>query len=162
MKNHSAEVDVRVDESCADAVDSGEIGRWAARTLATVAPNETAALTVVVTDDATIRALNREYLGIDVPTDVLAFSQIEGAALPDPGPGAGRRYLGDVVVSFERAVVQADEYNEPVERELSRLVVHGTLHLLGYEDQHEADREKMWEVQERILSSDQSSVTSDQ
>ncbi len=144
---------MQIDEAFADLVDAEEIERRVARTLATVIPDEPAALTVVITNDATIQTLNREYLGIDAPTDVLAFSQTEGALLPEPG--AGPRYLGDVIVSYEQAVAQAGEYNEPVERELSRLVVHGTLHLLGYDYQRENDRERMWELQEGILSSGQ-------
>jgi probable rRNA maturation factor len=151
--NDPSEIDVQIHNAFVDTVDVGEIAHHARRTLASVTPDEPAALTVVITDDTTIQTLNREYLGIDAPTDVLAFSQIEGAALP--APVAGPRYLGDVIVSYERAVAQADEYNEPVERELCRLVIHGTLHLLGYDDQREAERDRMWEIQESIVSSEQ-------
>ncbi len=146
----TSEIDIQVDEQFAAAVDLGEIKRQVARTLSTVAPKEPAALTIVITDDATIQHLNHRYLGVDAPTDVLAFSHGEGAAMPDLD--AGPRYLGDVVVSYERALAQATEYDEPPPRELSRLIIHGTLHLLGYDDQHEADREEMWEVQEQLLA----------
>lgn len=149
MMSDSIQVDVQIDEAFVDAVDADEIRRWAAQTLAAVGPDEPATLTVVITNDAAIQRLNREYLGIDAPTDVLAFSQAEGATVPDPG--ADPRYLGDVIVSYQRAVAQAGQYNELVERELGRLVIHGTLHLLGYDDQREADRERMWGVQEGIL-----------
>lgn len=147
------EIEVQIDGAFADLVDAEEIERRVARTLATVIPDRPASLTVVITDDATIQTLNREYLGINAPADVLAFSQTEGALLPEPG--VGPRYLGDVIVSYERAVAQAGEYQEPVERELSRLVVHGTLHLLGYDDQREDNRERMWELQESILSAEE-------
>ena len=147
------EIDVQIDEAFAGAVNAREIEQQVARTLSSDTPNAPAALTVTITDDATIQTLNREYLGIDAPTDVLAFSQVEGTALP--APVAGPRYLGDVIVSYERAVAQAAEYGEPVERELGRLVIHGTLHLLGYDDQREVERDRMWEVQESIVSSDQ-------
>lgn len=142
-------VEIQIEEPFIDLVDADEIERLVTRTLTAGGVEEPAALTVVITHDATIQRLNREYLGIDAPTDVLAFSQSEGAEVPslDDGP----RYLGDVVVSYERAVTQAEEYDEPVERELSRLVVHGALHLLGYDDQDRASREDMWEVQEWIL-----------
>ena len=147
------EIEVQVTDRFADAVDRVEIRQQVLQTLAAVAPSEPAALTVVITDDTTIQQLNREYLGIDAPTDVLAFSQREGADVPSP-PDAGPRYLGDVIVSRERAAAQAADHDEPVARELSRLVIHGTLHLLGYDDRHKADREEMWELQERILLSD--------
>lgn len=129
--------------------DAAEIEQHVARTLAAVTPDEPAALTVVITGDARLQELNREYLGIDAPTDVLAFSQDEGTTLPVSV--AGPRYLGDVVVSYEQAVAQAVEYDETVQRELGRLVVHGTLHLLGYDDQQEVGRRRMWEAQENIL-----------
>lgn len=148
--DNATEVEVQVDEPFVDAVDATAIERQVARTLATVAPHQPAALTVVITDDTTIQNLNREYLSIDAPTDVLAFSQTAGAAMPPSG--AGPRYLGDVIVSYERAVAQSEEYDQPIERELGRLVIHGTLHLLGYNDQTEADRERMWDIQERILA----------
>ncbi|MBS1251619.1 MAG: Endoribonuclease YbeY [Anaerolineales bacterium] len=144
------QIDIQVDEQFAAAVDLGAIERQVARTLSTVAPEEPAALTVVITDNATIQRLNRQYLGVDAPTDVLAFSHGEGAAMPSVD--AGPRYLGDIIVSYERALAQATEYDEPAPRELSRLIIHGMLHLLGYDDQHAADREEMWEVQEQLLA----------
>ncbi|RME48912.1 MAG: rRNA maturation RNase YbeY [Chloroflexi bacterium] len=150
--NFHPEIDVQIDETFADAVNTEEVVHLVARTLAQVAPDEPATLTVVITDNATIQTLNREYLGIDAPTDVLAFSQTEGADVP--APIAGPRYLGDVIVSYEQATIQAGEYAEPVERELGRLIVHGTLHLLGFDDQREADRERMWAMQETILNSE--------
>ncbi|MFQ5593107.1 MAG: rRNA maturation RNase YbeY [Anaerolineae bacterium] len=145
-----SEIFVQINETFAGVVDAVEIEQHVARTLTTVAPDEPASLTVVITDTATIQTLNREYLGIDAPTDVLAFSQAERSALR--APDAGPRYLGDVVVSYEQAVAQAGEYNESIERELGRLVIHGTLHLLGYDDQDEDNRERMWGIQESILS----------
>jgi probable rRNA maturation factor len=148
--DHLNQVIVQIDERFTEAVDAGEIERQVIRALQVVAPAEPATLTIVITGDTTSQDLNRDYLGIDAPTDVLAFSQAEGATIPNLGTEP--RYLGDVIVSYERAVAQADELNEPLERELSRLVIHGTLHLLGYDDQRETDRQRMWEIQERLLA----------
>jgi probable rRNA maturation factor len=115
-------------------------------------------VTLVLTDDPGIQALNRDFSGIDAPTDVLAFSAREG---DDPfvvAPEAGD-YLGDVIISYPRAVAQAAELGppldklggDPVEQELYLLVVHGLLHLLGYDHATEEDRAVMWARQEAIL-----------
>lgn len=100
-------------------------------------------LTLTLVDDDEIREINREHRGIDRPTDVLSFSLVEGeldgtAAFALP-PGVPRE-LGDVVVSYPRAVAQAEEYGHSVERELAYLVVHGVLHILGHD--HEAPDEQ--------------------
>ncbi len=102
-------------------------------------------LTVVMTDDAQIRKLNREYLGIDAPTDVLAFP----AGEIDPENGAA--YLGDVIVSVPRAAEQARDAGHPVADELQLLVVHGTLHLLGHDHASAADKSRMWAAQAEVL-----------
>ncbi len=106
--------------------------------------------TVVVTDDEGIQGLNRDFLGIDAPTDVLAFSFLEDSGPFIAAPEAGG-YLGDVIVSYPRAVAQAGELGHPVEEELHLLVVHGLLHLLGYDHTDEEERAVMWARQEQIL-----------
>lgn len=96
-------------------------------------------LSLTLVDDAEIREMNLRHRGIDRPTDVLSFPLIDGTdsfALP---PGAPRE-LGDVVVSYPRAVAQAEEYGHSVERELAYLVVHGLLHILGHD--HEIPSEQ--------------------
>lgn len=92
-------------------------------------------ISLVFTDDAGIREINRSYLGRDYPTNVIAFAQNEGDS-PNPHP----QLLGDVVVSVERARDDAREASVPVEEELIFLIIHGILHLLGYD--HERDDEK--------------------
>jgi len=107
-------------------------------------------VTVVVTDDAEIQALNRDYRGVDAPTDVLAFDEAGlGFVAPEDLPP----YLGDVVVSYPTAAQQAAEQGHAVQQELALLVVHGCLHLLGYDHEKEADQQRMWARQEEILSS---------
>ncbi|MBX5466795.1 MAG: rRNA maturation RNase YbeY [Firmicutes bacterium] len=94
---------------------------------------------VVLTDDHEVRRLNREYRGIDAPTDVLSFSQREGEDGFDPGP-----LLGDVVISMDRARAQAEEFGHSLAREVAFLAVHGALHLLGYDHATpQAEREMM-------------------
>lgn len=108
-------------------------------------------LTLVVTDDEGIRALNRDFLGLDVPTDVLSFSAQEEGGPFISAPEVGS-YLGDVIMSYPRAVEQAQEQGHSTEQELSLLIVHGVLHLLGYDHADDAEKAVMWARQDAILS----------
>ncbi len=95
-------------------------------------------LTVVLTDDTEIHALNREHLGVDRPTDVLSFPLVE---LGDEGfPDVP--HLGDIVVSLDTAQRQADAAGHALELEVATLVAHGLTHLLGYDH----PTEEMWAV----------------
>ena len=88
---------------------------------------EAADLSIVITDDAKLQELNRQYLGSDMPTDVLSFPAEE------TDPDSGEIYLGDILISLPRASEQASAGGHPVEDELQLLVVHGALHLLGHD-----------------------------
>jgi probable rRNA maturation factor len=107
-------------------------------------------LSVVITDDAEIRALNRQYTGEDRPTDVLSFSQEEGE--PFVSPAGEPRRLGDVIVSLETAERQAAEAGHDLEAEVAHLLAHGILHLLGY-DHAEPDEEREMRERERAVLS---------
>jgi probable rRNA maturation factor len=106
----------------------------------------TSEITVVLDDDAHIQNLNLQFLGIDGPTDVLSFPSDE------IDPETENRYLGDIIISYPRAVAQAQAAGHSVESELQLLVVHGTLHLLGYDHAEENEKRNMWEVQRNILT----------
>jgi probable rRNA maturation factor len=108
-------------------------------------------VTVVVTDDVGIQELNCDFLGIDAPTDVLSFGAQEATGPFVFAPEAGN-YLGDVIVSYPRAAAQAAEQGHPAGRELDLLVVHGLLHLLGYDHATEAEQAIMWARQDEILN----------
>jgi probable rRNA maturation factor len=108
-------------------------------------------LTIVLTDDDGIHALNRKYLGHDAPTDVLTFAAREDGGTFVPAPEAGM-YLGDVIVSLPRAAEQAVQQGHSFERELGLLVIHGILHLLGYDHAQEADEATMWARQDAVLA----------
>lgn len=109
-------------------------------------------LGVVLTDDEEIRALNRRYLERDRPTDVLAFALGEEPdeegdfVVPERWPP----YLGDVVISLDRAREQAGAYGHHWSREVELLLIHGLLHLVGYEDETEEARRRMMARQERL------------
>ncbi|WP_353948014.1 rRNA maturation RNase YbeY [Sporolactobacillus sp. Y61] len=102
-----------------------------------------------------IREINRQYRGIDRPTDVISFALEEKA--DDEAPlhlGKGEpRVLGDIIVSLKKAHEQAAEYGHSFERELGFLVIHGLLHLLGYDHTTEQEKKKMFGLQEKILES---------
>jgi probable rRNA maturation factor len=104
-------------------------------------------LSIVLTDDARLQELNREYLGIDAPTDVLSFPASE----TDPDTGA--RYIGDILISVPRAQSQADAAGHAVESEVQLLVVHGMLHLLGHDHSEHEEKARMWKAQAEILES---------
>ncbi len=95
-------------------------------------------LTVVLVDDETIRGYNLRFRGEDAVTDVLAF----------PGDGD---YLGDILVSVQRAKEQAPVYGSTLDGELVLLVVHGVLHLLGYRDDNPSEARNMEELQMKIV-----------
>ena len=125
-----------------------EMLRRAAQACLDEAGNADAELTLVVSDDETVRTLNRAYRGVDAPTDVLAF----GGTVPDfiNAPDS-TPYLGDVVISYPRAVEQATGRHTPAE-ELALLVVHGVLHLLGYDHATPQEKQAMWAKQAMILA----------
>ena len=107
------------------------------------------AVTLVVVDDERIRQLNRTFRGVDCATDVLAFGIGDDSRFVTPEELPP--HLGDVVVSYPTAVAQAAEMGHSIEEELTLLVVHGCLHLLGYEDSTEEERRRMWARQEELL-----------
>ena len=110
-------------------------------------------VSIALVDDKYIQELNRQYRNVDAPTDVLSFAMRERAAGEDNIDFCEEELLGDVVISLERATMQAAEYGHSFEREVGFLVVHGVLHLLGYD--HESDEEKklMRQKEEEILKS---------
>lgn len=102
-------------------------------------------LTIVLTDDSKIKELNRGYLEIDAPTDVLSFPASE----TDPETGA--HYIGDIIISLPYAAKSAEKAGHPLESEVQLLVVHGVLHLLGYDHAEADEKARMWKAQSEIL-----------
>jgi probable rRNA maturation factor len=103
-------------------------------------------LSITFADDAHVRELNRDYRGIDKPTDVLAFAMRDGG---DHRAEGEELVLGDVVVSVDRAAVQARRFKRTVDREILKLVAHGVLHLLGYDHPNEKRLGDMRRVENR-------------
>ena len=107
---------------------------------------EEAELSLVICDDAFIHPLNRDYRGKDRSTDVLSFSQREGDFA-----FVGDLILGDVIISLETTIRQAQERGHSMEKELTILLVHGILHLLGYDHIEDDDAEVMAAKEKDIL-----------
>ena len=137
-------ISLEIDASLELSSSSGRFERAAQAALDLHAALD-ADLTLVLTGDERLQALNREYLGRDRPTDVLSFPAGE------TDPETGRRYLGDVLISVPRAVEQAAARGHALESELQLLVVHGVLHLLGHDHAQADEKARMWAVQAEIL-----------
>lgn len=111
---------------------------------------------VLLTDDNGIHEINRELRQVDRPTDVLSFSEFEltPGQLPGPedaDPGTGLIPLGDMVLSMERVAAQAREYGHSKRRELSYLVTHSVLHLLGYDHLDEGPMKAQMRAREEAI-----------
>ena len=105
-------------------------------------------LTIVITGNAQLRQLNRQFRHIDAPTDVLSFNADDETA-----------YLGDVIISYPQARAHARAGGHPIEAELQLLVAHGVLHLLGYDHSTAAQKAQMWHAQAAALRSIRAAIT---
>jgi len=136
---------IEIPENLPISLDPGFMEEAARTTLEASGAPISADLTIVLADDAQLHQLNQQFLGIDAPTDVLSFPAGE------VDPDTDRPYLGDVIISVERAQTQAGEH--PLEDELRLLVVHGVLHLLGHDHAEQVEKETMWRLQKEVLHS---------
>ncbi|HWS24463.1 MAG TPA: rRNA maturation RNase YbeY [Anaerolineales bacterium] len=103
-------------------------------------------VTVYLTDNEEIMELNAEWMGIEAPTDVLSFPSEE------MNMDTGNQYLGDIVISTQKALEQAEINGHPLEDECRLLVVHGMLHLFGFDHSTEDEKAEMWKVQKQVLT----------
>ncbi len=152
VPSETERINVEVDEAFAGEVDVAGLARVIAAALAAEDQGD-AEVTLVITEDDALAALNLEYRNIEGPTDVLSFPARE----PTPGfvtaPGADA-YLGDIIIAFPYARRQAAELGHPLADELRLLAVHGALHLLGYDHAEPAEEAAMWARQDAILGQD--------
>jgi probable rRNA maturation factor len=146
------QIGIHVEEEFRGLVDED----WARRMAQTVLKAEGAVppyeVSLVFTDSETVKQLNRDYRGVDEPTDVLAFYMLpqKGSDSSFALPPDGVTRLGEVIISYPQAVEQAREQGHETEKELALLVIHGILHLLGY-DHEEAKEEIKMRRREREL-----------
>jgi probable rRNA maturation factor len=140
------QIDLRTEGAVtADAAQEALVYRVAAHVLRAFGL-EGAELSVVLCDDAFIQPLNRVWRSRDRPTDVLSFAQREGEQADPEDP-----VLGDVVISVQTASRQAEERGHDLDHELRVLLVHGILHLLGYDHEEDADAEEMEALEHDLL-----------
>ena len=153
LSDHLPSITIQIAHRFRGEIDESGLHRVAAEVLRLEEVAEGTELSLIITDDEEIRKLNRRFRGVDAPTDVLAFgggADEQLASIPEIPP-----YLGDVVISYQRALAQAGELGHAAAEELGLLVIHGILHLLGYDHQEEAAARQMWQREERIWSDGQ-------
>jgi len=147
------QIGIHVEEKFRGVVDEG----WARRIAQTVLKAEGVVppyeVGLVFTDSEAIKQLNRDYRGVDEPTDVLAFHMLPQKEVDDSFalPPDGVTRLGEVIISYPQAVAQAREQGHSTERELALLVIHGILHLLGYDHEEPEEESKMRERERELL-----------
>ncbi|MBS5647704.1 MAG: rRNA maturation RNase YbeY [Lachnospiraceae bacterium] len=122
-----------------------------------------AQVSILITDNDEIQRINLEQRGIDRPTDVLSFPMVEYETPGDFGfleeggedcfePDSGELMLGDIVISADKVISQAEEYGHSRKREYAFLIAHSMLHLMGFDHMTEEDAKEMERLQEEILS----------
>ncbi len=146
----------RVDEDFHGRIDKRWLRRLVKESIAAHGVDTEVELSLLITDDATVRELNKKYRGKDKTTDVLSFA-LEADKRGDASAGfvmppGEMVHLGEVIVSYPKAVEQAAERKHPVEDELALLVIHGVLHLLGYDHDKPAREREMRSMEQRVLS----------
>lgn len=155
------ELDVLIDEEGWEQAlpDVGERCREAARAAwRESAPqqrgllHEATGACLLLTSDERIRALNRQFRGLDEPTDVLSFPAVEADVLAAAGADGPPPELGDIVIALQTTLADATREGRPVRDHLSHLVIHGMLHLLGHDHQRDAEAEAMEALEARILA----------
>lgn len=141
----SYEIDVQNDQ--AFPVSAARLTEAARVTLVHEAAQDGSALTIVVTDNDEVAGLNRQYRDVDAPTDILSFpADAPPVVIPDEPP-----YLGDLIIAFPYASAQAEREGHVLDDSLALLVVHGCLHLLGYDHDTPEAKQAMWATQADIL-----------
>jgi probable rRNA maturation factor len=142
MKRYDVEFQI---ESEVEAGLLARLNRAAETVLRDQGVQSPAALAILLTGDEQLQELNRTYLGYDEPTDVLSFPA--GESFPKT-----ESYLGDIAISVPMAERQAAREKHTLAGELVLLVIHGILHLLGYDHVDPSDQDEMWDIQQRILT----------
>ena len=151
----NAQIFIRIDEHFEASVEEAWLTAAVQATLLACGQSERS-LSILVVDDDEVQRYNRDYRQQDAPTDVLSFATQEGAAfdseIPDDLAAELDTELGDLLLAFPYASRQSRQFGHSLVAELQLLVVHGTLHLLGYDHDTAARQSEMWRKQDEILS----------
>lgn len=150
------QLSIQIEDPFVSLVDKDWLGKVVETTLIAEGADELVDIGLVIASDETVQNLNRSYRGVDASTDVLAFAlsqpssdEVEHFAMPPDKI----LHLGEVIVSYHQAERQAEEQHHPIERELALLVVHGVLHLLGYDHGKPEAEQSMRAMEAEILNS---------
>ena len=153
----SVEINVLIEEGVEACLEVSWLQSVAGQVLVAQGVSSRAELGLVIAGQEKVQQLNRDYLGRNEPTDVLAFSLLpeqpaEEDLTPFVQPPDGVLHLGEVIVSYPQAVIQAEEQGHSIKREIAILIIHGVLHLLGYEDEKPELKRKMRAREKELLS----------
>jgi len=149
------EINVLIDEGLEGCPEVSWLQSVAEQVLVAQNADPRVELGLVITSQERVQQLNLSYLGRDEPTDVLAFSAIEEIGTDFPPfvtPPDGVLHLGEVIISYPQAVTQAEEHHHSIKKEIAILIIHGVLHLLGYEHDKPELKRLMSAREEEILS----------
>jgi probable rRNA maturation factor len=142
------EINVLIDEGFEGCPEASWLQSIVEHVLAAQRTGSGMELSLVIASQERVQQLNRSYRGKDEPTDVLAFSMLPGKETsevespPFVAPPDGVLHLGEVIISYPQALIQAEEHHHSLKREVAILIIHGVLHLLGYEhDKPELERQ---------------------
>ena len=152
------EINALIDEDLEVCLEEGWLQSIAEQVLTAQGVSSSAELSLVIASQERVQQLNQSYLGRDEPTDVLAFSmlpavgEIGADSPPFVQPPDGISHLGEVIISYPQAVIQAEEHQHSIKREIAILIIHGALHLLGYEHDKPELKQQMTAREAEILS----------
>ncbi len=155
------EIDVIIERGLGRRVDRRWLKRIAAKALATQGLGSKTELGLVIAGQEKIHQLNLKYLGRDEPTDVLAFPMLseESTTISFLAPPDDIKHLGEVIISYPQAVIQAEEQRHSVVREIAILLIHGILHLLGYDHDRPDLEQAMRHREAEVLSQVEEELT---
>lgn len=139
-------IDIQISDDYKNEIQEKIVANAVEATIRNLKKDINCEITVVIDNDEFIKEINKNFRGIDNPTDVLSFPSNE------INPETGNVYQGDIIISYPTAVKQAVQYEHSIMDEIQLLVVHGTLHLFGYDHAEEIEKTKMWAIQAEILA----------
>jgi probable rRNA maturation factor len=151
MEQEYAIVTIEVDEPYAPQIDAAALEQLTTHVLHGESVAGPVEVSIWITDEDELHTLNRTYRNVDASTDVLSFGADDDADTPFVSAPDQPRYLGDLAISFPHALRQAEEYGHSLQRELSYLLTHGLLHLLGYDHEQPDDARLMRGREEALL-----------
>jgi probable rRNA maturation factor len=147
------QIGIHVEKTLREVMDKGRVKKIVRQVLKAEGVAPPYEVSLVFADSEAVKQLNRDYRNVDETTDVLAFYMLpqKGADPSFALPPDGLTRLGEVIISYPQAVAQAKEYGHSAERELALLVIHGMLHLLGYDHEEPEEESEMRDKERELL-----------